>query len=77
MQLSENYDSDVTVTIVHWIFRRNWNWMMLHVVPNVDGGTIRLELKQECKLSKNMMVMNVHWIFAPQTRNVLALSTPN
>ena len=50
---------------------------MLHVVPNVDGDMIRLELKRECELSENMMVMNARWKFAPQTRNALALSTSN
>ena len=38
---------------------------------------IRLELKRECELSENMMVMNARWKFAPQTRNALALSTSN
>jgi len=51
--------------------------MMLHVVPNVEGDMIRLELKQECELNENMMVMNACLKFAPQTRNALALSTSN
>ena len=43
VQLSENMTVTVTVTTVHWMSQ--WNWMMLHVVPNVNGDMIRLELK--------------------------------